>query len=90
MTRQPLQNAAETLQDAAETTSDDAVRERLESQSEQFETLAEADRGPDHGKLARHEHVLTEIADEEGDSVANLVAEALESIKAYRETVDGV
>ncbi|WP_436346551.1 DUF7553 family protein [Natronorubrum sp. FCH18a] len=90
MTRPQLENAAATLQDAAEAASDDETRERLENQSQQFETLAEADRGPDHGKLARHEHVLTEIADDEGGPVANLVTEALESIKAYRETVDGV
>ncbi|WP_121744313.1 DUF7553 family protein [Natronorubrum halophilum] len=90
MTQPELENAAATLQDAAETASDDETRERLETQSRQFETLAEADRGPDHGKLARHEHILSEIADEEGGAVANLVAEALESIKAYRSTLEGV
>ncbi|WP_440772112.1 DUF7553 family protein [Natronorubrum sp. DTA28] len=90
MTRPELENAAATLQDAAESASDDETRDRLENQARQFETLAEADRGPDHGKLARHEHVLTEIADDEGGAVANLVTEALESISAYRETVDGV
>ena len=89
MTRDTLAAAADTLDTAAEAATDDA-RDRLESQAAEFETLAEADRGPDHGKLARHEHILTDIADDEGGEVADHVDEALESIRAYRETVEGV
>ncbi|APX97410.1 DUF7553 family protein [Natronorubrum daqingense] len=90
MSRTTLERAASTLEEAANAASDDETKQRLESQSSQFESLADANRGPDHGKLARHEHVLTEIADEEGGAVANLIAEALESIHAYRETLEGV
>ncbi|MXV62863.1 hypothetical protein GS429_12455 [Natronorubrum sp. JWXQ-INN-674] len=89
MTRENLADAAATLQDAA-AAADDETRERLETQSNQFAALAEADRGPDHGKLARHEHILTEIADENEGEVADRVEDALESIRAFRETVDGV
>ncbi|MFC4541002.1 hypothetical protein ACFO5R_03545 [Halosolutus amylolyticus] len=89
MTREHLTDAAESLRTAAEAASDNAA-DRLESQADQFETLADADRGPDHGKLARHEHVLTEIADEEGGNVADHVDTALDSVRAYRETVEGV
>lgn len=90
MSRANLERAASTLEEAANAASDEDTKQRLESQSSQFDSLADADRGPDHGKLARHEHVLTEIADEEGGAVANLIAEALESIHAYRETLEGV
>ncbi len=89
MTRENLAEAAETLDTAANAATDDA-RERLEAQASEFETLAEADRGPDHGKLARHEHILTDIADDEGGKVADHIEDALNSIRAYRETVEGV
>ncbi|WP_265109584.1 DUF7553 family protein [Halosolutus halophilus] len=89
MTRENLAKAADSLRTAADAATAD-VRDRLEDQASQFETLADADRGPDHGKLARHEHILTEIADEEDGDVADHVDAALDSIRAYRETVEGV
>lgn len=90
MARENLQNAAESLQNAADAASDAETQERLENQSDEFANLATADQGPDHGKLARHEHILTEIADDEGGEVADTVEDALESIRAFRETVEGV
>ncbi|RQH00752.1 DUF7553 family protein [Natrarchaeobius oligotrophus] len=89
MSRQHLADAARSLERAAEAAEHDAA-DRLRQQSEQFSTLADADRGPDHGKLARHEHVLAEVADEEGGRVADRVDDAIESIHAYRETLEGV
>lgn len=89
MRREELANAARSLRQAAEAAGTASASERLEEQANQFETLAEADRGPDHGRLARHEHVLTEIADEEAEAAAHIDT-ALESIRAYRETVEGV
>ncbi|MWV41793.1 hypothetical protein [Natrialba sp. INN-245] len=89
MTRDRLADAADSLERAASAADGDA-RDRLSDQSEQFETLADADRGPDHGKLARHEHVLNEIADDAGGEVADHVDDALESIHAFRETLEGV
>lgn len=90
MARDELADAAASLQNAADAAADDETRERLENQSSQFANLAEADHGPDHGKLARHEHILTEIADENSGDVADQVEDALESIRAFRETVEGV
>lgn len=89
MTRSELSEAADALRRAADGAEDARTRERLEDQATQFDALAEAERGPDHGKLARHEHILTEIAREEDDAAADIEA-ALDSIRAYRQTVEGV
>lgn len=89
MSRSELSEAAADLRRAAEVTEAEEHRERLEEQASQFDSLAEADRGPDHGRLARHEHILTEIADAEGEA-AEAIEAALDSIRAYRETVEGV
>lgn len=89
MTRAELSQAAAALRRAADGAEHEQTRERLEDQASQFERLAEAERGPDHGRLARHEHILTEIAHDE-DEVAPDVESALESIRAYRQTVEGV
>lgn len=89
MTREELEAAAESLRRAAEAAREDESRERLQNQAEKFDAHAEADRGPDHGRLAHHEHVLTEIAEDESEA-AEHIESALESIRAYRETVEGV
>jgi predicted glycosyl hydrolase (DUF1957 family) len=89
MTRGELTEAAEALRRAAQRAANDESRDRLKAQADQFDNLAEADRGPDHGRLARHEHILTEIADED-DAAAAEIETALESIRAYRQTVEGV
>jgi hypothetical protein len=89
MTRDELQDAADSLRTAAGHASDDA-RERLQEQASKFDAHATADRGPDHGKLAHHEHVLTDVADDEGGAAADHIEAALDSIRAYRETVEGV
>ncbi|WP_049924534.1 DUF7553 family protein [Halopiger djelfimassiliensis] len=90
MVRTELENAAESLEHAADAAADETARERLRNQATQLADLATADRGPDHGRLARHEHILTEIADDEGGDVATHVDAALESLRAFRETVEGV
>ncbi|OLZ42268.1 hypothetical protein A6E15_15410 [Natrinema saccharevitans] len=90
MARDELENAADSIEAAAAAASDDEARDRLENQASTFEAYAGADRGPDHGQLARHEHILNDIADEEGGDVASKLADALESISAFRETVEGV
>ena len=89
MTREELTGAADSLRQAADAAGDDEARERLRSQSETFDSFAEADRGPDHGQLAHSEHILTEIADDESEAADHIEA-ALDSIRAYRETVEGV
>lgn len=89
MAKNELQSAADSLQQAAEAAQKNDARERLREQSDQFSALADAASGPDHGKLARHEYILTEIADEAPDA-ADHIETALESIRAYRETIEGV
>ncbi|SEQ84793.1 DUF7553 family protein [Natrinema salaciae] len=89
MTRDELENTAESLAQAADAASDEA-QDRLQNQAAKFEDYATADRGPDHGQLARHEHILHDIADDEGGAVADHVDDALESITEFRSTLEGV
>ncbi|WP_440988642.1 DUF7553 family protein [Haloarchaeobius baliensis] len=90
MTREQLETAAEHVRSAAQAATDADARERLYRQAEEFERHAEAERGPDHGRLARHESILGEIADAEGGEVADEVDAALDHIHEYRETLPGV
>jgi hypothetical protein len=89
MTRENLTEASDVLASAAEATDDDAA-ERLTSLSDQLETLAERDRGPDHGRLARIESGLDEVQADVSDEVAATIEEALDAIRAFRETLEGV
>lgn len=89
MTRENLTAASDLLASAAEATDDDAT-ERLTSLSDQLETLAERDRGPDHGRLARIESGLDEVQADVSDEVAATIEEALDAIRAFRETLEGV
>ncbi len=89
MTREDLAEAADSLREAAEAAGEGGASERLRDQSETFDSFADADRGPDHGQLAHREHILTEIAEDESEATDYIEA-ALESIREYRETVDGV
>lgn len=90
MTREQLRTASEELRMASEGTADPNAERRLHDQSNQFATLATADHGPDHGRLARHLNVLKEIREEAGEEVVEHIENAEEAITAYRETVDGV
>jgi|AntDeeMetagen285_2_1112576.scaffolds.fasta_scaffold00837_5 hypothetical protein len=90
MSRDKLAEAQERIADAADAATDEDAIERLTKQAEEFEEHATGDHGPDHGRLARHERILAEIADTEGGAVAENVEAALEAIHAYRETLEGV
>lgn len=90
MTREQLQAASEALRNASEQTTDSDLQQRLHEQSDQFARLATAERGPDHGRLARHLNVLSEISESLDGDAASLVDDAEEAITAYRETVEGV
>lgn len=90
VTREQLKSASEILHTASEEVSSQAAKERLAEQADHIETLAEADRGPDHGRLARHEHALEEIKALLGPEHEGSVDEALEEMRSYRETVEGV
>lgn len=89
MSREQLQAAAASLRDAADMAEETTTKSRLQDQADHFDSLATADRGPDHGRLARHEHILTEIAEEEPEA-APAIDDALALIREYRSTVDGV
>ena len=90
MSRDELEHAAKSIRQAADAASDDEAQDRLQNQAATFDDYADADRGPDHGQLARHEHILNNIADDEGGAVASNLEDALASISAFRETVEGV
>jgi hypothetical protein len=84
-----LRTASEELRAAAEAADGDA-RQRLHEQSEALADLAARERGPDHGRLARHERAIADAADGAGETAADHADAALEAIHAYRETVEGV
>ncbi|AFO55550.1 MULTISPECIES: hypothetical protein [unclassified Natrinema] len=90
MARTELESAAESIAAAATAASDDETRERLQNQAAKFEDYATAEHGPDHGQLARHEHILKEIAGDEGGDVAADIDDALEAITEFRSTLEGV
>lgn len=89
MSREHLRRASQHLAAAAETAQGE-TGERLDEQAEQFARLADRERGPDHGRLARHERVVADIADDAGEGVADHVDDALEAVHAFRETIEGV
>jgi hypothetical protein len=89
MTRDRLRTAGELLIDASQDADGD-LRERIEGLAEQLDDLADADRGPDHGRIARMENALNEIeAQLDGDACEN-VRDAHEHLSEYRSTVSGV
>jgi hypothetical protein len=90
MTRKNLANASELLASAADTTDDEDAAERLTNLSDQLETLAERDRGPDHGRLARIESGLDEVQAGVSDDVAATIEDALDAVRSFRETIEGV
>lgn len=87
MVREELAEASDLL---ASIDASGEAADRLEDIAGQLDHLSTADRGPDHGRLARIQTALDEIQAEVDDEGATAVHEALESIVAYRETVEGV
>mgnify|MGYP000050092895 CR=1 FL=1 len=90
MTRSELATAAARLDAAGDATDDDAAADRLGDVAAQLRDLAEADRDPDHGRLARIESKLHDVEDEVGTSAATEIDEAFASIRSFRETLEGV
>jgi len=81
-----LRAASEALRRAAESM-EDPHAERAREQADSLAALADRERGPDHGRLARHENALTELREATGSEA---VVEALEGVRRYREDVPGV
>ncbi|QLD84515.1 hypothetical protein HWV23_01920 [Natronomonas halophila] len=84
-----LEDAADALRQASDAADGEAA-ERLTKKADSFEEAAAEAKTLDHGTLARHEHGLREVSDDEGGAVADHVDDALEAITEYRSTVEGV
>jgi len=89
MSREELSTAGDLLASAAGAASPEAA-ESLRELADQLHRLADADRGPDHGRLARIEAKLDDVQTGESDDVAVTIDEALDEIHAFRETIEGV
>ena len=90
MVRQALADAAAALEAAADAHDDAGAADRLRDHADQLARLAERERGPDHGRLARHLHALAEVEADAPDAAAAEVGRARSLLTAYRETVEGV
>lgn len=88
--RTELRTAARELDDLREEVSDAETAERLDTFADRLRSMADADRGPDHGRLDRLMHGLREVDDELGGSQSEAVQSALGRVRSYRETVEGV
>jgi hypothetical protein len=89
MTREELATASDLLESAADSASGDA-KKRLTDIAGQIDRLSTADRGPDHGRLARWQNGLDEVKDDVDAETVATIDDALESIVAYREGVEGI
>jgi hypothetical protein len=90
MTRENLAAASDRLEAAAEATGDDDAADRLRDLAGQLDGLAERERGPDHGRLARIENALEDLSASVGESASAEIEAAHEAVIAYRETIEGV
>lgn len=89
MSKEQLRTAASHLDRASDAASGDAS-DRLTDLAGQLETLADRDRGPDHGRLARVQNALSELRGDAGEEITGAIDDAKAAIREYRETVEGV
>ena len=89
MTRDELIAASQSLDTAAEE-ADAETAAKLSAQAETLATLADRENGPDHGRLAKIEHSLRSLQESVDEEGHDLIDDALDHVKAYRSTVDGV
>jgi len=90
MPREELATASDLLESAASDASDDDASERLEELASQLDGLSTADRGPDHGRLARIQSALNDLESGGGADVAETIDEADDAINEYRSDLAGV
>ena len=90
MTRANLASASDRLEAAADRTDDEDAAERLRDLAGQLDTLAERERGPDHGRLARIENALGDLQEQAGEDAAAEIEAGHDAVIAFRETVEGV
>jgi hypothetical protein len=89
MTRAELATAGEHLTAAAERT-DGETAQRLQELADQLESLAAAESGPDHGRLARIQAALKDVRADAGADAAASIDDADDAINDYREDLEGV
>ncbi|WEL18334.1 Uncharacterized protein SVXHr_2179 [Halorhabdus sp. SVX81] len=88
MTRTELATASDKLESAVDSAGDNT--DRLADLAGQLDQLADAERGPDHGRMARIQTALDEIQQDVDDETAATIEDARTEISNYRATVDGV
>ncbi|WP_435181699.1 DUF7553 family protein [Halorussus sp. AFM4] len=88
--RAQLRTAADDLDELAESVPDSDVADRLDGLADRLRSMADANRGPDHGSLDRLMHNLREVRGELDGEEAETVDAALGDVRDYRETVEGV
>lgn len=81
--------ASDALKAAADHASSDRSTQLTET-AETLTTLAEREPGPDHGRLARLEYTLRELKESADEEVVDRIEAAVDHIKEYRKTVEGV
>jgi hypothetical protein len=89
MVREQLQTAAQHLETATDSVDGDAA-DRLTELTEKLDSLATADRGPDHGSMARIQNALNDLKDDVGSEAVAAIDDAKDAISDYRSTVEGV
>ena len=90
MTREELATASDLLESAAQDTASEDARDRLSDLADQLDRLSTADRGPDHGRLARIQSALADLEDGDGADVAATLEDADDQINEYRSDLEGV
>ena len=90
MTRENLATASQRLEAAADAADDGPSAQRLRDLADQLDTLAERERGPDHGRLARIENALDDVRESVGADATAEIDAAHDAAVAFRETVEGV
>jgi hypothetical protein len=90
MTRENLATASDRLDAAADATDDEDAAQRLRDLADQLDSLAERERGPDHGRLARIENALGDLQERVGEDAAAEIEAGHDAVIAFRETVEGV
>jgi hypothetical protein len=89
VTREHLRQASELVADAADRADGEAA-DRLADFADRLDRMAEAQRDPDHGRMATVLLKLDEIAGEVDADVAATIQEAREHVTEFRKTVEGV
>ncbi|PSP83368.1 hypothetical protein BRC83_07150 [Halobacteriales archaeon QS_1_68_17] len=90
MVREQLQDAADSVRAASDAAADPETSERLSGLADQLETLATADRSPDHGRLARIQNAFDEVESSVNEETVEHIEQARFHVSAFRETIEGV